>query len=109
MSAAEKRYGWRVLRLPPLAGSKEARQILGVDKMTLHRWMLDNSGGPGETGAVSSNTVYLKDGKVREDVYVPPWIETANGPIWVVEDLLRHSEEFGRKRPLAGQPRRSPV
>ncbi len=40
----------------------------------------------------------LPDGEVREGVYLPPWKLVYGSAVWVVEDLLRHSEEVGRKR-----------
>ena len=106
MNAAERRYAWRIGRVPPLAGSKEAREILGIDKMTLNRWMAAGSEGVGETGAFSSNTVTLPE-EVREGVYLPPWKVIASGPVWCYEDLVRHAEEFGRKRAPAGQSKKS--
>lgn len=82
---ANSRRPWRTSRLPPLVGSKETCEILGITKMTLGRWLKPNSGtrGPDRT--------YM----------IPPQFIAA-GPIWARSDVERFAEEIGRQRRPAG-------
>lgn len=75
------RRPFRTQRLPDLAGSKEACELLGVDKMTLNRWMRAGSGslGPDRT-------------------YMIPPKRIAAGPGWVRSDIERFAVEIGRQR-----------
>jgi hypothetical protein len=74
--------------LPDLVGSKEACQILGIQKMTLTRWLDPGSGslGPDRTHMI------------------PPKRINA-GPVWVRSDVERFAVEVGRRRqPARRQP-----
>lgn len=84
--AGMARRPWRTARLPELASSKDACEILGIDKMSLWRWQQPGSGtlGPDRT--------YMIAGK-----------KTAAGPVWVREDVERFAREIGRQRAPAGQ------
>lgn len=81
---------WRTPRLPELVGAIEASEILGVQKMTLHRWMRPGSGplGPDKT-------------------YMLPAIRIKAGPVWVKSDVERFKAERGRQRARAGKARAS--
>jgi hypothetical protein len=81
---------WRTPRLPDLVGAAEACEILGVQKMTLHRWMKPGSG-----------TKDWSHGKDRTYMIEPKRI--SSGPVWVREDVERFAEEIGRQRAPAGQ------
>lgn len=61
--------------------------LLGVQKMTLNRWLRPGSGefGPDQT-------------------YMIPPKYIAAGPVWVKSDVERFAEEVGRQRALA-QPK----
>lgn len=76
-----KRRPWRTQRLPDLVGSAEACEILNIQKMTLHRWLLDDS------GTLGPNRTYM----------IPPKRINA-GPVWVREDVERFAQEIGRRR-----------
>jgi hypothetical protein len=80
------RRPWRTPRLPELASTKDALEILTVDKMTVWRWSRPGSGtlGPDQT-------------------YLIPAKRTAAGPIWVREDLERFAAEVGRQRAPAAR------
>lgn len=97
MAAMATRRSWRTNRLPPLVGSIEACEILGVQKMTLYRWMQ-----PGSGNAESSH------GSDRTYMLTPQRIKA--GPVWVRDDVERFASEIGRQRAPAGEarPRRSP-
>lgn len=79
--AGQPRGGWRTARLPDLVGSKEACEILGVQKMTLRRWLEPGSGpyGPDRT-------------------YMIPPREIAAGPVWARSDVEHFREQIGRRR-----------
>jgi hypothetical protein len=72
---------WMTPKLPELVGSKEAVEILGIQKMTLNRWLEPLSGpfGPDCT-------------------YMIPPKRIAAGPVWVREDVERFAAEIGRQR-----------
>jgi hypothetical protein len=80
------RRPWRTPRLPPLVGFKGACEILGVQKMTLSRWLRPGSGsfGPDQTYMITP---------ARVD----------SGPVWVRSDVERFAvdERFGRQRAAA--------
>jgi len=82
------RRPWRTPRLPELVGVKEACEILGVQKMTLNRWLRAGSGtlGPDHT-------------------YMIPPKRIEAGPVWARSDVERFAEEIGRQRAPAGQAR----
>jgi predicted site-specific integrase-resolvase len=84
------RRPWRTPRLPDLVGSKEAAEILGIQKMTLTRWLRPGSGtlGPDET-------------------YMIPPKRIEAGPVWVRSDVERFASEIGRQRAPVGQARAS--
>jgi hypothetical protein len=71
--------------LPPLVGAKEATAILGIQKMTLKRWLEPGSAGDGP-GFQPGHTYLL-----------PPQRVSA-GPIWVRADIERFRDEIGRQR-----------
>lgn len=75
------RRPWRTPRLPDLVGSKEACEILGIQKMTLNRWMRPGSGTLGD-----------------EETYMIPAKRVDAGPIWVKDDVERFAAEIGRQR-----------
>lgn len=72
---------WRTPRLPDLVGAKEACEILGVQKMTLNRWMDKGSGAHGPT------STYMIEPK-----------RISAGPVWVKSDVERFAKEIGRQR-----------
>jgi hypothetical protein len=78
---------WHTPDLPELVGSKEACEILGIDKMTLNRWKKPGSGEVLDFGGFGPNRTYMC-----------PWAEIAAGPVWVREDVIRHRDEIGRQR-----------
>jgi hypothetical protein len=86
---------WETPSLPPLVGAKEVCEILGIPKMTLHRWLQPGSGELGE------NRTYM----------IPPKRIDA-GPVWVRADVERFRDEVGHQRkplsPLAQAARESP-
>lgn len=75
------RGGWKTARLPELVGSKEACEILGIQKMTLKRWLEPGSGpyGPDRT-------------------YMIPPHRISAGPVWAKDDVETFAEEIGRRR-----------
>lgn len=75
---------WKTKGLPELVGSREACEILGVDKATLNRWLKPGTGahGPGST--------YMLE---------PKYIKA--GPVWVRKDVERFARDFGRQRARA--------
>jgi predicted site-specific integrase-resolvase len=75
------RRPWRTARLPELAGTKEAAEILGISKVQLSRWMKPGSGTLG-----------------NDQTYMIPPVRIAAGPIWVKEDIERFAIEVGRQR-----------
>lgn len=79
------RRPWRTPRLPDLVGSQEACELLGIQKMTLNRWMKPGSGIHGEDGT-----------------YMIPPKRIKAGPVWVREDVERFAAEIGRQRAPAG-------
>jgi hypothetical protein len=82
------RRPWRTPRLPALVSSKEACEILGIQKMTLNRWLRPGTGphGPDKT--------YM----------IPPAPHSpAAGPVWVRSDIERFRDEIGRQRAPAEQ------
>lgn len=89
--------------MPRVVGSKGACAILGIDKMSLHRWMKPGSGndescqGPDRTYMITP--LRVGDGGDVDDGW----------PIWVREDVERFAVEIGRMRAPAGQakPRKS--
>jgi hypothetical protein len=72
---------WETPSLPPLVGSKEACEILGIQKMTLNRWMQPGSGELGE-----------------DRTYMVPPKRVDAGPVWIREDVERFRDEVGRQR-----------
>lgn len=81
---------WRTPRLPDLVGAKGAAEILGVQKMTLHRWMKPGSG-----------TQDWSHGPERTYMIEPKRVDS--GPVWVKEDVERFAEEIGRQRAPIGE------
>lgn len=80
--AIETRRPWRTARLDgQLVGKKEAAEILGVQKMTLHRWCQPGSGTQGP-----------------EQTYMVPPARIEAGPVWVRSDVERFRDEIGRQR-----------
>jgi hypothetical protein len=83
---------WGTPALPQLVGSAEACDILGVQKMTLSRWMKPGSG----RGA----------GFPPDDTYmVPPrriGVGAKRDPVWTRQDVERFRDEYGRHRAPAG-------
>jgi hypothetical protein len=77
------RRPWRTSRLPDLVGAKEAAEILGIQKMTLNRWLRPDP----DTGRT----------------YMIPPKRIDAGPVWVKSDVERFAEEIGRQRAPAGQ------
>jgi len=84
------RRPWRTPRLHDLVGSKEACEILGIQKMTLTRWLRPGSGTLGP-----------------EETYMIPPKRIEAGPVWVKSDVIRFVEEVGRQRAPAGRARPS--
>lgn len=76
---------WRTPRLPDLVGMQEATEILGVQKMTLHRWLQPGSGVHGP-----ESTYMIEPKRIR------------SGPVWVKSDVERFRDEIGRRRAPAG-------
>jgi len=85
---------WRTPRLPELVNFKEAAEILGKDRMTLHRWLEPGSG--------------LTDGPCfgPARTYMIPPHQTTNGRVWVRADVERFAAEIGGK-PLGRRPLRA--
>lgn len=79
------RRPWRTPRLPELVGAKETCEILGIQKMTLNRWMRAGSGTLG-----------------TEQTYMIPPKRIDAGPVWVRSDVERFAAEIGRQRAPAG-------
>lgn len=87
----EIRHPWRTPRLPELVGAVEACEIMGVQKMTLYRWLRPGSGtlGPDRT-------------------YMIPPKRIRASPVWVKEDVERFVEEKGRQRaPMQPQAKKN--
>lgn len=83
------RRPWRTPRLPPMVGYKGALEILGVQKMTLSRWMKPGSG----KGSVSFGP---------DETYMIPPARVDSGPVWVRADVERFAIEVGRQRAANG-------
>lgn len=77
--------GWRTSRLPELVGAKEALEILGVQKMTLNRWLREGSGN--EQSCHGEKKTYM---------LTPQHI--AAGPVWARSDVEHFAEMIGRRR-----------
>lgn len=86
-------FAWETPSLPPLVGTKEACEILGIQKMTLHRWLQPGSGALGE-----------------DRTYMIPPKRIGASPVWVRADVERFRDEVGRQRSpsLATAARESP-
>jgi hypothetical protein len=82
---------WRTARLPELVGFAEACEILGVQKMTLKRWMEPGSGSSLPGGGYGPDKTRM----------IPPQ-RIRSGPVWVREDVERFRDEVGRQRARAG-------
>lgn len=67
--------------MPPLVGSKEACEILGIQKMTLNRWLKAGSGRLGD-----------------DRTYMIPPKRIDAGPVWVRADVERFRDTIGRQR-----------
>lgn len=85
------RRPWRTPRLPDLVGFKEACEILGVQKMSLHRWQKKGSG---------ANTPW--GGFGPDQTYMIPAARVQSGPLWDRRDVERFAAEIGRQRAAAG-------
>lgn len=72
---------WETEKLPPLVGGKGACEILGIQKMTLNRWLQPGSGDQGPEGT---------------HMIPPARIEA--GPVWVKADVEKFGEQIGRRR-----------
>jgi hypothetical protein len=85
---AELLQAVRRARLPDLVGAKETCEILGIQKMTLKRWLDPDSGrlGPDKT-------------------YMIPPKRIDAGPVWVKSDVIRFGQEVGRQRARATRRR----
>lgn len=81
------RRPWRTPRLPPLVGAKGACEILGVQKMTLSRWMQPGSGVAHKGGGFGPDKTYM---------ITPARVDS--GPVWVRSDVERFAVLFGRQR-----------
>lgn len=81
------RRPWRTPRLPPLVGYKSACEILGVQKMTLSRWLKPGSGAAHSSGGFGPDKTYM----------IPP-AKVDSGPVWVRSDVERFAIEMGRQR-----------
>ena len=78
---AGPRGGWRTPKLPELVGAKEACEILGIQKMTLNRWLRPESGVHGP-----------------EKTYMIAPVKIAAGPVWAKSDVEHFAEQIGRRR-----------
>lgn len=87
---AMARRPWRTQRLPDLVGSAEACEILGIQKMTLNRWMRPGSGPYGD-----------------DRTYMIPPKRIKASPVWVRSDIERFADEIGRQRARAGEAKAS--
>jgi hypothetical protein len=89
---AMARRPWRTPRLPELVGNAEACEILGIQKMTMKRWMQPGSGthGPDHT-------------------YMIPPKRIKAGPVWVRDDVMRFRDDIGRQRAPAEPRERTPA
>lgn len=85
MAANAPKGGWKTSRLPELVGSREACELLGVQKMTLNRWLQPDSGN-----AESCH------GDERTYMLTPQRIGA--GPVWVKSDVEHFAQEIGRRR-----------
>jgi hypothetical protein len=83
------RRPWRTPRLPDLVGFKEACAILGVQKMSLHRWLKPGSGANTPWGGFGPDKTYM----------IPPK-RVDSGPLWDRGDVERFASDpmFGRQR-----------
>lgn len=81
VAAAPPEGGWLTYELPELVGSKRACEILGIQKMTLNRWLRPGSGEHGPDGT-----------------YMIPPARVGSGPVWVLSDVTHFAEEQGRRR-----------
>ncbi len=75
------RYTWATPSLPRLVGAKEACEIIGINKMTLGRWLKPGSGTLGD-----------------EQTYMIPPKRIAASPVWARSDVERFAKEVGRQR-----------
>jgi hypothetical protein len=75
------RGGWKTAKLPELVGAREACELLGIQKMTLRRWLEPGSGPYGSEGT------YMIEPK-----------RIAAGPVWAKDDVLHFAAEIGRRR-----------
>lgn len=69
---------------------KEACEILGIEKMTLTRWLRPGSGSTLPGGGY---------GEDKTRMITPKRIKS--GPVWVKSDVERFRDEIGRERALA--------
>jgi hypothetical protein len=88
---------WRTFRLPDLVGHSEAARILGVDPMTLHRWLTPGSGVKTPWGGF---------GPHRTRMIPPHPIEGSKGGAWVRDDVVKFARDIGPDR---DRPRRNGV
>lgn len=72
-------------RLPDLVGAVEACEILGIQKMTLSRWLKPGSG-----------TADWSHGPDRTYMIEPKRIRS--GPVWTREDVEWFAQAIGRQR-----------
>jgi hypothetical protein len=72
---------WEWETLPELVGSRETCELLGIQKMTLNRWLKPDS------GEFPPDRTYM----------IPPKRIDA-GPVWTKADVLRFRREKGRQR-----------
>lgn len=89
------RRPYRTPRIPPVVGIKGACRILGIQKMTLTRWMKPGSGTP-ETSHGPDDTYMLPPRRVDDGTG-----EENGWPIWAKEDVERFAQEIGRQRALS--------
>lgn len=83
---------WRTPRLPPSVGFKGACEILGVQKMTLNRWLKPGSGVNTPWGGFGPDKTYM----------IPP-ARVDSGPHWDQRDVVRFANDpmYGRQRAAA--------
>jgi hypothetical protein len=81
VSEAVEAVDWLTPKLPELVGSKEACELLGIQKSTLTRWLKPGSGDHGD-----------------DKTYMIPPARTAAGPVWAKADIERFGEKIGRQR-----------
>jgi hypothetical protein len=93
------KWPWQTPGLPDLVGVQEAAKILGVNPMTLYRWLKPGSGVNTQWGGFGPN-------KTRMIPPKPVAGSSKKGGVWVREDVLTFARDIGAER---DRPSRDPA